>query len=140
MTEPVDPVTESAQAAVTRRYDRMAQVYDLFERPMDLMIGRRRRRLLAKASGTTLEVGVGTDRNLGLYPPGVALSPNRGEGFSLPRSRNDPGITSTQGRGSISRLSMSNRTGTAPGGHVHRGCARLVTRRGVRVGGWRPGR
>ena len=73
VTEPADPMADSEQAAVTRRYDRIAQVYDLFELPMDLMIRRRRRRLLAKASGMTLEVGVGTGRNLGLYQPGVDL-------------------------------------------------------------------
>ncbi len=67
-----DPITE--QAATTRRYDRAARFYDLYDKPMDLLgVRRRRKRLLARASGRTLEVGVGTGRNLDLYPPAVEL-------------------------------------------------------------------
>ena len=42
---------------------------------MDTLGGarRRRRRLLARAYGRVLEVGVGTGRNLGLYPAGVQI-------------------------------------------------------------------
>lgn len=59
-----------AQQDVTARYDRIARWYDLVDRPMDLLGGvdDRRRRLLARAHGATLEVGVGTGRNLDLYP------------------------------------------------------------------------
>ncbi len=65
----------SAQDAVTARYDRIARFYDLFDKPMDLMgVRRRRTRLLQLAHGKTLEVGVGTGRNLGLYPAGVELT------------------------------------------------------------------
>lgn len=71
MTGRAEARTESAQAAVTRRYDRTAPAYDLFERPMDLMVRRLRRLLLAKASGATLAVVVGTGRNLTDYPPGA---------------------------------------------------------------------
>lgn len=74
MTEPADGTTESEQAAVTRRYDRLAPVYDLFDWPMAFTIRRRRRRLLSRASGKTLEVGVGTGRNLALYARGVDLT------------------------------------------------------------------
>ncbi len=42
----------SQQAAVTRSHDRIAPVYDLLERPMDLMMGRSRRRLLARPRGS----------------------------------------------------------------------------------------
>lgn len=64
-----------AQDAVTARYDRIARFYDLFDKPMDLLgVGRRRKRLLSHAEGNTLEVGVGTGRNLGLYPDGVELT------------------------------------------------------------------
>lgn len=60
---------------VADRYDRIARFYDAFEAPMDLLGGRRRRaRTISAASGRTLEVGVGTGRNLGLYPPGVELT------------------------------------------------------------------
>lgn len=64
-----------ARGEVARRYDRVASVYDLLEAPMDWMGGsRRRRRVLAGARGRTLEVGVGTGRNLDLYPAGVDLT------------------------------------------------------------------
>jgi len=65
----------SAQDEVTARYDRIARFYDLIDKPMDLMgVRQRRRRLLQQARGATLEVGVGTGRNLGLYAEGVDLS------------------------------------------------------------------
>lgn len=63
------------QVRTTRRYQRLAPVYDLLEEPMDRLGGRRRRqRVLASASGEVLEVGIGTGRNLELYPPGVHLT------------------------------------------------------------------
>lgn len=65
----------SAQDMVTARYDRIARFYDLFDKPMDILgVGRRRKRLLSHAKGNTLEVGVGTGRNLGLYSAGVELT------------------------------------------------------------------
>lgn len=61
------------QRDVTRRYDRIAGLYDLYNGPMEWFgMRRRRRRLLAKARGSVLEVGIGTGRNLGHYPE-VAL-------------------------------------------------------------------
>lgn len=59
------------QGAVTARYDRIARFYDLIDLPMDVFggVARRRRRLLARAHGAVLEVGVGTGRNLDVYPP-----------------------------------------------------------------------
>ena len=69
----MNPANPSAgtQADVTARYDRIARFYDIVDRPMDLLggVARRRRRLLARARGATLEVGVGTGRNLDVYPP-----------------------------------------------------------------------
>lgn len=60
---------------VGRRYDRIARFYDAFEAPMDLLGGRRRRvRTITGAAGHTLEVGIGTGRNLDLYPPDVDLT------------------------------------------------------------------
>lgn len=64
-----------ARTAVARRYDRVARVYDLFDAPMDFMGGKsRRRRVLARARGRTLEVGIGTGRNLSFYPEGIELT------------------------------------------------------------------
>ncbi len=68
MGGPPESVTE-------RRYDRTAAVYDLYDVPMDVLGGvrGRRARLLSAARGDVLEVGVGTGRNLDLYPEGVQL-------------------------------------------------------------------
>jgi ubiquinone/menaquinone biosynthesis C-methylase UbiE len=65
----------SAQDLVTARYDRLARFYNLIDMPMEVMGGRRRRkRVLGRAQGKTLEVGVGTGRNLTLYPDSVELT------------------------------------------------------------------
>ncbi len=71
-----DPTsTTERQAKVTARYDRTARFYDFYDKPMDLLgVRRRRRRLLARARGNTLEVGVGTGRNLVFYPADVTLT------------------------------------------------------------------
>lgn len=62
------------QSAVTRAYDRVAAVYDLYQGPMEwLGLAKRRRRLLSRAGGRVLEVGIGTGRNLGYYPPGTRV-------------------------------------------------------------------
>lgn len=70
----MDDATDES-IAVARRYDRIARFYDAFEAPMDLLGGRRRRaRTAGAATGHTLEVGVGTGRNLDPYPPDVELT------------------------------------------------------------------
>jgi ubiquinone/menaquinone biosynthesis C-methylase UbiE len=68
--------TDRLRSATARRYDRTAPLYDLYDRPMDVLGGvrRRRRRLLGAARGDVLEVGVGTGRNLDLYPRDVRLT------------------------------------------------------------------
>ena len=67
---------DELQAATNRRYDRSARIYDLYDWPMDVLggVARRRRRVLARARGRVLEVGVGTGRNLDLYPEDVELT------------------------------------------------------------------
>lgn len=58
-----------------RIYDRVAPLYDLYSVPMEWMGGeRRRRRLLGRAVGEVLEVGVGTGLNLAHYPQGVHVT------------------------------------------------------------------
>ena len=65
---------EQGQTAITHRYGRLAGLYDLYTEPMEWAdLGRRRRWLLAKASGTTLEVGIGTGRSLDYYPAHIRL-------------------------------------------------------------------
>jgi ubiquinone/menaquinone biosynthesis C-methylase UbiE len=65
----------SEQAEVTRRYNRMAPIYDLYDAPMEIMGTKKRRRdLVGRASGAVLEVGVGTGKNLRHYPTGVEVT------------------------------------------------------------------
>lgn len=64
-----------AQDRVTRVYDRVARIYDIYDAPMEWLGGNRRRdRVLNRARGDVLEVGIGTGRNLEHYPPGVRLT------------------------------------------------------------------
>lgn len=66
---------QAEQARVTRTYDRAAAVYDACDGVMNLIGGRhRRRRLVRRVHGATLEVGIGTGRNLEHYPPDVTLT------------------------------------------------------------------
>jgi len=63
------------QAQVTRRYDRMAWLYDIYDAPMEWMGSRKRRhRVVSAATGRVLEVGIGTGKNLPHYPTGVDLT------------------------------------------------------------------
>ncbi len=65
----------SEQAEVTKRYDRMARVYDLYDAPMEIMGTKKRRvELLTNAYGSVLEVGVGTGKNLRHYAPEVCVT------------------------------------------------------------------
>lgn len=60
---------------VARVYNRVARFYDVYDAPMDWLGGAsRRQRVLSRAAGRVLEVGIGTGRNLAQYDPGVQLS------------------------------------------------------------------
>ena len=73
MTSTSDSATE--QDVVTARYDRIPRFYDLLDKPMDLFgVWGGRQRLLSRAQGKTLEVGVGTGRNRAVYGIGVDLT------------------------------------------------------------------
>lgn len=73
---------------VARVYDRVARLYDLYDTPMDWLGGaRRRRRVLARAAGRVLEVGIGTGRNTEHYPPGVHVVGIDLSGAMLARAR-----------------------------------------------------
>jgi ubiquinone/menaquinone biosynthesis C-methylase UbiE len=68
-------VASDARTGPARVYDRVAPVYDLYSGPMEWMGGaRRRKRLLDRAGGDVLEVGVGTGLNLEHYPAGVHVT------------------------------------------------------------------
>jgi ubiquinone/menaquinone biosynthesis C-methylase UbiE len=60
---------------IADRYNRFARCYDLCELvPERLGLEQWRRRLLASAGGDVLEIGVGTGKNLPLYPPGCRIT------------------------------------------------------------------
>lgn len=72
----MDKANMKTTEIIRRRYDRIAFVYDLLEKPME----RRRftawrNRLHDKITGPrVLEAGVGTGKNIPFYPPGVSVS------------------------------------------------------------------
>lgn len=55
------------------KYDRIANFYELLERPLDRFFNPLRERAVSLARGRTLEVGIGTGKTLRYYPPGVEL-------------------------------------------------------------------
>lgn len=80
------------QGAVTATYDRIARFYDIIDRPMDVLggVARRRRRLLSRAHGAILEVGVGTGRNLDVYRADVDVTGIDISARMLARARRRP--------------------------------------------------
>jgi ubiquinone/menaquinone biosynthesis C-methylase UbiE len=64
---------QTENALVRERYDRSARSYDVMTWPMEVLaMDRYRSRLIGQVQGThVLEVGVGTGRNLPLYPDTV---------------------------------------------------------------------
>lgn len=55
-------------------YDRNAALYDKFLAPVDGTLTKWRKELLKDAFGKTLEIGIGTGKNIQHYPPGVTLT------------------------------------------------------------------
>lgn len=59
---------------IQQRYNRIAGLYDILEAPMEHMFSKWRKQLLSEASGKTLEVGIGTGKNIPFYPENVELT------------------------------------------------------------------
>ena len=59
---------------IKKRYDRIAGIYDLMDAPMEGMFSKWRSKLLKGARGKTLEVGIGTGKNIPHYPADVDLT------------------------------------------------------------------
>jgi ubiquinone/menaquinone biosynthesis C-methylase UbiE len=60
---------------IRKRYDRMAAVYDFFEQPMEKMMFKKWRGLIAQdLEGKVLEVGVGTGKNIPYYPDDIDIT------------------------------------------------------------------
>lgn len=54
---------------IKRRYNRVAGVYDYLDAPMELLAFKKYRgKVLNEVSGKTLEIGIGTGKNLEFYP------------------------------------------------------------------------
>ncbi len=77
---------------VQRRYNRIAAIYDMFEFPMEKMaMGSWRRKLISRVRGPdVLEVGVGTGKNLPLYPECLSITAVDISPKMLVRSMNKP--------------------------------------------------
>ena len=58
-----------------KRYNRIANIFDLMEKPVEMLSFRHwRRKLLSDMKGRVLEVGVGTGKNIPYYPQGVKVT------------------------------------------------------------------
>src|SRR5918992_5170350 len=68
-------MAEFTSQEISRKYDRFARWYNWVEGVPDFLgVRRLRRRLLSRASGSVLEVAVGTGKNLPYYPFGCRIT------------------------------------------------------------------
>jgi ubiquinone/menaquinone biosynthesis C-methylase UbiE len=60
---------------IEKRYDRISYIYDLIEKPMEIMAMKKyRKQIIEKIEGPkVLEIGVGTGKNLGYYPESLEV-------------------------------------------------------------------
>ena len=72
----MDEVNMKATETILRRYNRIAFLYDLMEWPVERMrFSAWRNRLREKIKGPrSLEVGIGTGKNIPYYPPGLSVT------------------------------------------------------------------
>ncbi len=68
------PVADREREATREHYNRVARLYDIVEVLDERTFQPWRQKLLARAGGRVLEVGVGTGKNVPWYLPGVALT------------------------------------------------------------------
>lgn len=59
---------------IKKRYNRIAGVYDILDKPMKAAASKWREKLLSQIGGKVLEVGIGTGRNIPYYPANVELT------------------------------------------------------------------
>ena len=75
LVSPRKATLSRAPDAVKRSYERIAWLYDFYDAPMNHFGGwARRRRLVMKAGGSILEVGIGTGANLELFAPDANIT------------------------------------------------------------------
>lgn len=60
---------------IRHRYDKISRIYDILEQPMELMALKKwRSEVMKELKGKVLEVGVGTGKNISLYPEGIDIT------------------------------------------------------------------
>lgn len=60
---------------IRKRYDRVAKVYDLLERPMEKMaLGKWRKSVFEGLTGRVLEIGIGTGKNIEHYHDAIEVT------------------------------------------------------------------
>jgi len=64
----------STDNKIAKRYNRIAGIYDMMEAPMENMFSKWRKKILKDASGKTLEVGIGTGKNIPYYHDDIELT------------------------------------------------------------------
>ena len=64
----------STDNKIAKRYNRIAGIYDMMEAPMENMFSKWRKNMLKGASGKTLEVGIGTGKNIPYYHDDIELT------------------------------------------------------------------
>jgi len=75
MTIVSDPEIRTVSTELTKaRYNRIAPLYNFIEAIPEMMFKPWRKKLLAKAKGTILEIGVGTGKNFPHYPSGASVT------------------------------------------------------------------
>lgn len=72
MVKPDKNIIGSQQTRI--RYNRIASIYNLLQAVPTSFIDNWRKKLLKKAKGKILEVGVGTGKNFDFYPAGADVT------------------------------------------------------------------
>src|SRR4030067_182506 len=75
MTIANDPEIRTVSTELSKtRYNRIAPLYNFIEAIREMMFKPWRKKLLAKAKGMILEIGVGTGKNFPHYPSGACVT------------------------------------------------------------------
>lgn len=59
---------------IKNRYNRISNLYDLFDKPMENIFSKHREDMLSRAYGNVLEVGSGTGKNFQYYPDSAVVT------------------------------------------------------------------
>jgi ubiquinone/menaquinone biosynthesis C-methylase UbiE len=108
MTNVSDHEVRAVSTELTKaRYNRIAPLYNFIEAIPEMMFKPWRKKLLAKAQGTILEIGVGTGKNFPHYPSGASVTgidiAERMLGFSRKKA-SDLGLPFDLGEGDVQNL------------------------------------